>query len=232
MGGEWRSCQRIIRYARTKKSRAAHPSVMMMMTKDNGRPTHHSFFPSVRSFNNIRGSARIETVTATMSRAQQNPGSLLPRPAVLSSLGASSSSLKMHRHRKTPVKQTTGVEDRSCYTKTVESGARSVGLNVPKFPTTRQCCANRPVRLVARIAVVVLASACCISTSSWQAELHQVAAVSLCPYSPSTNRYDTVHKKHSNPRYRLHESRCGGLLTKVRPAVGNTSLAPTRISRE
>jgi hypothetical protein len=31
-------------------------------------------------------------------------------------------------------------------------------------------------------------------------------------------------------RYLLHESRCGGLLSKVRPAVGNVSIAPTRIS--
>jgi hypothetical protein len=103
MGGEWRSCQRIIRYARTKK--AAHPSVIMMMTTDNGRPTHHSFFPSVRSFHNIRGSARKETVAATVFGSQQNPGSLLPRPVLLSLLGASSSSLKMHRYRKTLLKQ-------------------------------------------------------------------------------------------------------------------------------
>jgi hypothetical protein len=34
-----------------EKSRAAHPSVMMMMTKDNRQPPHNSFS---RSFNNIQ----------------------------------------------------------------------------------------------------------------------------------------------------------------------------------
>jgi hypothetical protein len=72
MGGEWRTCQRIIRHARMReKPRGAHPSVLMMMTQDNG-PPHHSILPLVPRHSRIRSNkdSRSNNVRAPQKSVQ------------------------------------------------------------------------------------------------------------------------------------------------------------------
>jgi hypothetical protein len=76
--------------------------------------------------------------------------------------------------------------------------------------------------------VVVLASACCFSTTTWpKAELLQVAAVlPLSMFVIDQRAYDKLHKKHWNLRYLLHESRCARVTYQGPPCRGQHIKSP------